>query len=121
MRRSERCTWEWEAGTETTSNPSWPLHVYRELAYQIAEQFRVLGKPLGLKDCIIVGGMGTGGPGRLWVGNPRSLRPPYPDLPLPLHLQTWWPRPWSCPGNHMWSSPHQGVWLTTSVAPTLLV
>lgn len=31
----------------------------RELAYQIAEQFRVLGKPLGLKDCIIVGGMGT--------------------------------------------------------------
>lgn len=30
----------------------------RELAYQIAEQFRVLGKPLGLKDCMIVGGMG---------------------------------------------------------------
>ncbi|XP_056590710.1 probable ATP-dependent RNA helicase DDX49 [Triplophysa dalaica] len=29
----------------------------RELAYQIAEQFRALGKPLGLKDCIIVGGM----------------------------------------------------------------
>uniref|UniRef100_A0A8C4HPH3 Probable ATP-dependent RNA helicase DDX49 n=1 Tax=Dicentrarchus labrax TaxID=13489 RepID=A0A8C4HPH3_DICLA len=29
----------------------------RSLAYQIAEQFRVLGKPLGLKDCIIVGGM----------------------------------------------------------------
>lgn len=28
------------------------------MAYQIAEQFRVLGKPLGLKDCIIVGGMG---------------------------------------------------------------
>uniref|UniRef100_A0A8C6PMS9 RNA helicase n=1 Tax=Nothobranchius furzeri TaxID=105023 RepID=A0A8C6PMS9_NOTFU len=25
----------------------------RELAYQIAEQFRVLGKPLGLRDCII--------------------------------------------------------------------
>uniref|UniRef100_A0A8C4HPG6 RNA helicase n=1 Tax=Dicentrarchus labrax TaxID=13489 RepID=A0A8C4HPG6_DICLA len=25
----------------------------RSLAYQIAEQFRVLGKPLGLKDCII--------------------------------------------------------------------
>lgn len=33
---------------------------HRELAYQIAEQFRVLGKPLGLKDCIIVGGMGMG-------------------------------------------------------------
>lgn len=31
----------------------------RELAYQIAEQFRVLGKPLGLKECIIVGGMGN--------------------------------------------------------------
>lgn len=31
---------------------------YRELAYQIAEQFRVFGKPLGLKDCIVVGGMG---------------------------------------------------------------
>ncbi|ROL44087.1 putative ATP-dependent RNA helicase DDX49 [Anabarilius grahami] len=29
----------------------------RELAYQIAEQFRAFGKPLGLKDCIIVGGM----------------------------------------------------------------
>uniref|UniRef100_A0A3P9CJ45 Probable ATP-dependent RNA helicase DDX49 n=1 Tax=Maylandia zebra TaxID=106582 RepID=A0A3P9CJ45_9CICH len=29
----------------------------RSLAYQIAEQFRVLGKPLGLKECIIVGGM----------------------------------------------------------------
>ncbi|XP_062868687.1 probable ATP-dependent RNA helicase DDX49 isoform X1 [Trichomycterus rosablanca] len=29
----------------------------RELAYQIAEQFRVLGKPMGLKDCIVVGGM----------------------------------------------------------------
>ncbi|XP_053732146.1 probable ATP-dependent RNA helicase DDX49 [Synchiropus splendidus] len=29
----------------------------RELAYQIAEQFRVLGKPLSLRDCIIVGGM----------------------------------------------------------------
>ncbi|XP_033936680.1 probable ATP-dependent RNA helicase DDX49 [Gymnodraco acuticeps] len=29
----------------------------RELAYQIAEQFRVFGKPLGLKDCIVVGGM----------------------------------------------------------------
>lgn len=32
---------------------------HRELAYQIAEQFRVLGKPLGLRECIIVGGMGN--------------------------------------------------------------
>ncbi|KAI9319014.1 P-loop containing nucleoside triphosphate hydrolase protein [Dichotomocladium elegans] len=29
----------------------------RELAFQIAEQFRVLGKTIGLKDCIVVGGM----------------------------------------------------------------
>ncbi|XP_058676994.1 probable ATP-dependent RNA helicase DDX49 [Ammospiza caudacuta] len=29
----------------------------RELACQIAEQFRVLGKPLGLKDCVVVGGL----------------------------------------------------------------
>ncbi|XP_041087168.1 probable ATP-dependent RNA helicase DDX49 [Polyodon spathula] len=29
----------------------------RELAYQIGEQFRVLGRPLGLRDCVVVGGM----------------------------------------------------------------
>lgn len=29
----------------------------RELAFQIADQFRVFGKPLGLKDCVITGGM----------------------------------------------------------------
>ncbi|XP_062365917.1 probable ATP-dependent RNA helicase DDX49 [Cinclus cinclus] len=29
----------------------------RELASQIAEQFRVLGKPLGLKECVVVGGL----------------------------------------------------------------
>ncbi|XP_071964725.1 probable ATP-dependent RNA helicase DDX49 [Antedon mediterranea] len=29
----------------------------RELAYQVADQFRVLGKPIGLKDCVVVGGM----------------------------------------------------------------
>ena len=45
----------------------------RELAYQIAEQFRVLGKPLGLKDCIIVGGMGTYAAG---VPRPREAHPP---------------------------------------------
>lgn len=28
----------------------------RELAYQIADQFRVIGKPIGLRDCVIVGG-----------------------------------------------------------------
>ncbi|KAG1222754.1 hypothetical protein G6F68_020552 [Rhizopus microsporus] len=30
----------------------------RELAYQIAEQFRVLGKGIGVKECVVVGGMG---------------------------------------------------------------
>jgi ATP-dependent RNA helicase DDX49/DBP8 len=29
----------------------------RELAYQIAEQFRVLGKGIGVKECVVVGGM----------------------------------------------------------------
>ncbi|XP_065578925.1 probable ATP-dependent RNA helicase DDX49 [Artemia franciscana] len=29
----------------------------RELAYQIADQFRIIGKSIGLKDCVIVGGM----------------------------------------------------------------
>lgn len=41
---------------------------YRELAYQIAEQFRVLGKPLGLRDCIIVGGMGKTATTENWSG-----------------------------------------------------
>lgn len=31
----------------------------RELAFQIAEQFRVLGKGMGVKECVVVGGMGT--------------------------------------------------------------
>lgn len=30
----------------------------RELAFQIAEQFRVLGKSIGAKECVVVGGMG---------------------------------------------------------------
>ncbi|XP_041321782.1 probable ATP-dependent RNA helicase DDX49 [Pyrgilauda ruficollis] len=39
-------------------SPGQPSHPpCRELAYQIAEQFRVLGKPLGLKDCVVVGGL----------------------------------------------------------------
>lgn len=41
---------------------------YRELAYQIAEQFRVLGKPLGLRDCIVVGGMGKTATTEHWSG-----------------------------------------------------
>lgn len=31
---------------------------YRELAYQIADQFRVFGRHIGLKDAVIVGGVG---------------------------------------------------------------
>ena len=31
----------------------------RELAFQIAEQFRVLGKGVSLKDEVVVGGLGT--------------------------------------------------------------
>ena len=40
------------------------LSVTRELVLQIADQFRSLGKPIGLKDCVVIGGVGT------------SLRPP---------------------------------------------
>ncbi|NXW80590.1 DDX49 helicase, partial [Hirundo rustica] len=39
------------------AEPPLPVPPRRELAYQIAEQFRVLGKPLGLKDCVVVGGL----------------------------------------------------------------
>lgn len=60
-------------GTKLLPDPAWPLPAHRELAYQIAEQFRVLGKPLGLKDCIIVGGMGTGA-GGFWAWEPHSCR-----------------------------------------------
>ena len=28
----------------------------RELAIQIAEQFRIVGKPIHLKDCVVIGG-----------------------------------------------------------------
>lgn len=31
----------------------------RELAYQIADQFRILGKPINIKDCVITGGVGN--------------------------------------------------------------
>ena len=89
-----------EAGTKPPSDSCLPLHAHRELAYQIAEQFRVLGKPLGLKDCIIVGGMGMEEPKEaLGMGllQPQTI---YLAPPLAFHPQTWWPRPWSFPGNH---------------------
>lgn len=52
----------------------------RELAYQIAEQFRVLGKPLGLKDCVVVGGLGEWsepppGPGAAGLGGSPAEPP----------------------------------------------
>jgi ATP-dependent RNA helicase DDX49/DBP8 len=31
----------------------------RELAYQIADQIRLLGKPINIKDCVITGGIGN--------------------------------------------------------------
>ena len=31
---------------------------YRELAFQISEQFQVLGKPMGLKLAVVIGGRG---------------------------------------------------------------
>ena len=31
---------------------------FRELAFQISEQFQVLGKPIGLKQVVITGGRG---------------------------------------------------------------
>jgi superfamily II DNA/RNA helicase len=34
------------------------VHCNRELAFQIAEQFTVLGKPIGLKAIVITGGRG---------------------------------------------------------------
>ena len=34
------------------------LHIYRELAYQISEQFRVFGEHIAMKDAVIVGGIG---------------------------------------------------------------
>lgn len=34
------------------------LCIYRELAYQISEQFRVFGKHIAMKDAVIVGGIG---------------------------------------------------------------
>ena len=49
------------------SESIFPLHVinliffiffYRELAFQISEQFQVLGKPMGLKLTVVIGGRG---------------------------------------------------------------
>ena len=34
------------------------VSTFRELAYQIADQFRVFGRHIGLTDAVIVGGIG---------------------------------------------------------------
>ena len=46
---------------------------FRELAYQIADQFRVFGRHIGLKDAIIVGGIGE-------VHNHLGMPPTAPSL-----------------------------------------
>lgn len=56
------------------------------MAYQIAEQFRVLGKPLGLKDCIIVGGMGMGVLRMLWEWDPTVSDHLASPTSLPLDM-----------------------------------
>ena len=35
-----------------------PSLIHRELAYQIADQFKVFGRHIGLRDAVIVGGVG---------------------------------------------------------------
>ena len=49
------------------------LFIYRELAYQIAEQFRVFGSHIGLKDVVVVGGIG--GFEHVFPSKQSTLRP----------------------------------------------
>lgn len=37
----------------------WCFSCCRELAYQIADQFRVFGGHIGLKDAVVIGGIGV--------------------------------------------------------------
>ena len=37
------------------------VYIFRELAFQIAEQFNVLGKPIGVRVSVITGGLGMYG------------------------------------------------------------
>ncbi len=39
----------------------------RELAYQIADQFRAFGRPINLRQTVVVGGVGARGWGCLYV------------------------------------------------------
>ncbi len=48
-------------GLPQTAKPSTAyltIRIFSELAYQIADQFRILGKPINIKDCVITGGLG---------------------------------------------------------------
>ncbi|KAB0799222.1 hypothetical protein PPYR_07102 [Photinus pyralis] len=45
----------------------------RELAYQIADQFAVIGKPMNLKHCVIVGGMDMVAQGRELAKKPHIV------------------------------------------------
>lgn len=45
----------------------------RELAFQISEQFKVIGKTVGLKDCVIVGGMDMVTQGKILSESPHIV------------------------------------------------
>ncbi|XP_030749185.1 probable ATP-dependent RNA helicase DDX49 [Sitophilus oryzae] len=45
----------------------------RELAYQIADQFTIIGKPMNLKTCVVVGGMDMVEQGRLLSRSPHIV------------------------------------------------
>ncbi|KAF7273185.1 hypothetical protein GWI33_014104 [Rhynchophorus ferrugineus] len=45
----------------------------RELAYQIADQFTIIGKPINLKTCVVVGGMDMVEQGKLLSKNPHIV------------------------------------------------
>lgn len=45
----------------------------RELAYQIADQFSVIGKPMNLKTCVVIGGVDMIEQGRQLSKNPHVV------------------------------------------------
>ena len=55
--------WYLRRGADADSVPRHVRHatvtVCRELAFQIADQFRAFGRPIGLKDAVVVGGLGS--------------------------------------------------------------
>lgn len=48
------------------------LAPYRELAFQIGEQFRALGGPMGLRDVVVVGGVGEPRKKELYQSRPSD-------------------------------------------------